>query len=86
MMLNSYELRPFDYEQAKSAIARPAALQGDNFVSPNFTISTELLDEVIGFLEDKLTRRIDPSQLQIVCQHIERRIIEKEEKFKKAKA
>ena len=83
MMLNSYELRSFNTEQAKKAITAPASLSGENFISPVFTIGEELLDEIIGFLQDKLTRRIDPSQLQIVCQHIEKRIIERERKIKK---
>ena len=83
MLLNSYELRSFDIDQAKKAIAQPAILDGEDYISPVFTISDEILDELIGFLQDKLTRRIDPSQLQIVCQHIERRIIERERKIKK---
>lgn len=83
MLLNSYELRSFDTDQAKKAIAQPASLAGEDFASPVFTISEQVLDELIGFLQDKLTRRIDPSQLQIVCQHIEKRIIERERKLKK---
>ena len=83
MLLNSYELRSFDADQARKAIVQPAALPGEGFISPSFTISNEILDEIIGFLEDKITRRIDPSQLQIVCQHIERRIIEREKKINK---
>ena len=83
MLLNSYELRSFDTDQAKKAIAQPASLTGEDFISPVFTISDQVLDELIGFLQDKLTRRIDPSQLQIVCQHIEKRIIERERKLNK---
>ncbi len=83
MLLNSYELRSFDIDQAKKAIAQPASLGGAGFISPEFSIDDHILDEIIGFLQDKLTRRIDPSQLQIVCQHIERRIIERERKIKK---
>ncbi|MDW3650102.1 MAG: ATP-binding protein [Bacteroidia bacterium] len=83
MMLNSYELRSFDQKQAKKAIAEPASLQGENFISPKFNIREEVLDELIGFLEDKITRRIDPSQLQIVCQHIEKRMVERGEKQNK---
>ena len=83
MMLNSYELRSFDQKQAKKAISEPASLQGENFISPKFNIRDEVLDELIGFLEDKITRRIDPSQLQIVCQHIEKRMIERGEKLNK---
>ena len=83
MLLNSYELRSFDIDQAKKAIVQPASLPGEGFVSPNFTIREEILDEIIGFLEDKITRRIDPSQLQIVCQHIEKRIVERERRIRR---
>ena len=83
MMLNSYELRSFDTKQAKKAITEPASLSRDDFLSPNFTINEELLDEIIEFLQDKITQRIDPSQLQIVCQHIERRMIQREKKIMK---
>jgi hypothetical protein len=58
-------------------------MSGENFISPVFTISDQVLDELINFLQDKLTRLIDPSQLQIVCQHIEQRIIQREKKIKK---
>jgi hypothetical protein len=83
MLLNSYELRSFSIGQAKKAIAEPASLSGESFASPAFTISDQVLDEIIGFLQDKITRRIDPSQLQIVCQHIEKRIMERARKIKK---
>ena len=83
MLLNSYELRTFNTEQAKKAIAQPASLPGDDFVSPAFIISEEVMETLIGFLQDKITRRVDPSQLQIVCQHIEKRIVERERKIRK---
>lgn len=83
MMLNSYELRSFDAQQARQAIVEPASLSGDHFISPNFVIPEDVLNQVLGFLEDKVTRRIDPSHLQIVCQHIERRITQRERKRKK---
>lgn len=83
MLLNSYELRSFDTDQAKKAIAQPASMEGEGFVSPPFAISEQVLEELIRFLEDKVTRRIDPSQLQIVCQHIEQKIIERERKARK---
>lgn len=82
MMVNSFELRPFTVEQAKVAINQPASLAGEKFISPQFTLSDDLLDEIIDFLQDKFSRRIDPSQLQIVCQHLERRILAKENKLK----
>lgn len=83
MLLNSYELRSFDTAQAKKAIVQPASMDGEGFISPVFAISNQLLDELIDFLQDKHTRRIDPSQLQIVCQHIEKRIMDRERKMKK---
>lgn len=83
MLLNSYELRSFGADQAKKAIVQPASLPGADFMSPSFTIRDEVLDELISFLQDKITRRIDPSQLQIVCQHIEKKIMEREKKMKK---
>lgn len=83
MKLNSYELRSFDEEQAKKAIVQPASLRGDQFISPIFTIGDDVLEHIIHFLRDAVSRRIDPSSLQIVCQHIERKIIERERKMKK---
>ena len=83
MMLNSYELRSFDLKQSRSAILQPAGLAGEDFISPNFHIPEEVLDTILGFLQDKNTGRIDPSQLQIVCQHLEKKIIEKEDKQRK---
>lgn len=81
--LNSYELRSFDADQAKKAITEPAILPGENFLSPVFTMSDEVLDHIIHFLQDKISRRIDPSSLQIVCQHIERKMMQRERKMKK---
>lgn len=77
MMLNSFELRSFNADQAKRAIVEPALLEGDEYISPRFTIEEPVLNQVIGFLEDKLTRRIDPAQLQIICEYIEQKMIDK---------
>lgn len=83
MLLNSYELRSFDTAQAKKAITQPATMPGAGFASPMFSINNELLDEIIGFLQDKVSQRIDPAQLQILCQHIENRIIQRAKKNRK---
>ncbi len=82
LLLNSYELRSFDTAQAKRAIRQPASMPGEYFISPKFTIDDGLLDEIIGFLQDKMTQRVDPAQLQILCQHIERRIMNRAQKNK----
>lgn len=83
MMLNSFELRSFDQHQARRAIVEPALLDGKGYISPKFTIEDEVLDDIIKFLEDKLTHRIDPAQLQIICQHLEQKMIKKGMKSEK---
>lgn len=80
LMLNSFELRSFDRGQAKKAIVEPASLEGPGYISPSFEISDEAIQDILGFLEDKLTRRIEPAQLQIICQHLEQRMIAKARK------
>ena len=77
MLTNSFELRSFTTEQATRAIVEPALLTGDDFASPPFSYPPELLAEVLEFLKDEMTKRIDPSQLQIICQNIERRLIKR---------
>lgn len=80
MMLNSFELRSFDREQAKRAIRKPASLEGPGFLTPTFEINDPVMEEILGFLEEKLTRRIEPAQLQIICQHLEQRMLVKAKK------
>jgi hypothetical protein len=77
MMLNSFELRSFNREQAKRAIVEPALIEGKGYISPRFEIEESVLDDIIRFLEDKLSHRIDPAQLQIICQHLEQKMIKK---------
>lgn len=83
MMLNSFELRSFDREQAKRAIREPASLEGPGYLTPSFDISEPVMEEILGFLEEKLTRRIEPAQLQIICQHLEQRMLTKAKKKSK---
>ena len=80
LMLNSFELRSFSQEQAKRAIVEPAMLEGEQYISPKFNIDDDVLDEIVVFLEDKLSHRIDPAQLQIICQHLEQKMIKKKMK------
>ena len=58
----------------------PASLEGPGFLSPPFEIGEAVMTEILGFLEDKLTRRIEPAQLQIICQHLEQRMAAKAKK------
>ncbi|MEZ4685930.1 MAG: ATP-binding protein [Bacteroidia bacterium] len=77
MMLNSFELRSFSPDQARRAIVEPAQLEGNQYISPKFDIDDDVLDDIVVFLEDKLSHRIDPAQLQIICQHLEQKMINK---------
>lgn len=77
MMLSSFELRSFDREQARRAILEPAALEGDSYLSPPFDLDEAAIEEIMRFLEDTLSHRIEPAQLQIICQHLEQRMVAK---------
>lgn len=85
MMLSSYELRSFDREQATQAIVEPAKIEGKGFASPAWEYSEYQLSEILTFLQDRLSKRIDPSSLQIICQHIENTIIKKVKKAERKK-
>ena len=82
---NSYELRSFSVDQAREAIVRPALLP-HQFESPQFHYNPGVIEGIISHLQDNLTRRIDPSQLQIICQDIEKRMIEKNRKKNKGQS
>lgn len=85
VMMSSFELRSFTVAQATRAIVEPAQMQGDHFTSPSWTYNKSNLDMILEFLQDKVSRRIDPSQLQIICQYIENKMIQKVEKAARMK-
>ena len=85
VMMSSFELRSFSIAQATRAIVEPAQMQGDHFTSPSWTYSKSNLDKILEFLQDKVSQRIDPSQLQIICQHIENKMIQKVERAARMK-
>lgn len=85
MMLSSYELRSFTEEQAKQAIIRPAMKEGGNFLTPSWEYTEENLEKILHFLRDKLSKRIDPSQLQIICQNIEKNVAKKIKRLERKK-
>jgi hypothetical protein len=69
-------------EQAETAIRDPAALDDPRLRTQRFSYSAGAATTILTFLRTKdergksvLTDAIDPSQLQIICQHVERSIL-----------
>ena len=81
ILSNRYQLQALDKTQAREAIAVPAALAG-GFICPPFSFSPEALAELLDFLsgvEGAGARQgvgeIESFHLQILCRHIEEKII-----------
>ena len=86
-----YELSDLDTDNARKAIEQPALAQG-NFDSPPFAYSPDALQNIIAELSQEQTgteqsrsetnnqtqtREIGGFQLQLLCQRIEQKVIEK---------
>jgi hypothetical protein len=81
-----FHLKPLSTESAGRAITQPAGLAG-NFVSPPFSFSKTALDNIISSLgrEEKkqlgtqgkpAEPEIEAFQLQLLCRHIEQKILD----------
>ena len=73
ILQNRYELKPLQRWQAKDAIEKPAALDGKEFLTASFTFAPEAIEQIQNELSNEFGE-IESFQLQIVCQHIERRV------------
>lgn len=71
-----YQLYPFKREQATDAIISPAQLEGEQYNVPQFEYAPEALDLIIQKLSNK-NGEIEAFQLQIICQHIEQKLKDK---------
>jgi hypothetical protein len=81
ILQNCYELKPLTARQARNAIESPAIIDG-GFLSPKFKFDDEAINKIIDFLqkaEKPFIRRdeIESFQLQIICRHIEIKVVEK---------
>lgn len=88
---NRYQLQPLNRKQAEEAIAAPASAEG-LYASQPFRYRTDALDQIIDFLAGrdkqdvqqavddlpllKKQDEIESFNLQILCQHIEEKIID----------
>ena len=82
IMQHRFRLDGLSPDQTAVAIREPAAIDDARLRTRRFTYSAEAADAILTFLRTKeergkevLTPSIDPSQLQIICQHIERVIL-----------
>ena len=71
---NTYELQALSRRQAEDAILNPAYSDAD-FISPIFDFEDAAVDHLIQFLSQDVGQRIESFQLQILCEHIERRLV-----------
>lgn len=74
ILKNTYELSPLDLYQAKQAIVAPAANYGQ-FISPPFTYNEHFLEVILDYLSKGGTRPVETFLLQIICQHIEDKMV-----------
>lgn len=68
-----FELCPLSRLQAREAIARPAQMEG-HFVSSKFEYTEEALEHILNYLTNSGHEHVETTQLQIICQRIERSI------------
>ncbi len=73
-----FRLEPLRREQARQAIVGPAAMADEDIAEAGFSYTDEAVDAILGFLcrhsvrgELVPTDEVAPSQLQLVCQHLE---------------
>ena len=80
---NCYELAPLDEKQARQVISLPPQLEG-NFESPKYDIANSAEDKIIRSLltSSEGHNGIEAWQLQIICEHIEKNIIDLKQKGK----
>jgi conflict system STAND superfamily ATPase len=79
ILQNRYELQPLHTQQAKEAIEKPAALTDSDFSTLPFSFAPETLQKIQKELSNK-QNEIESFQLQIVCQYIEQKVKEIQEK------
>jgi len=79
ILQHAFELLPLNREQGREAIEKPASSDGD-FRTDVFTYSPQTVDKILDFLQKSSSMTnadaIESFQLQIVCKHIENRIVE----------
>jgi WD40 repeat protein len=78
ILSSRYRLEPLRKDAAREAIVRPAELDDPELGAAGFRYEPEAIDAILDYLSRRRVRgemvpsdEIEPSQLQIVCQHVE---------------
>lgn len=84
IVYNRFRLLPLTREKATQAILNPAALEDSQLATKTFTYRPETIDAFLDFLCKRRegeryvpTDEVEPFQLQLICQHIEKLVAEK---------
>lgn len=72
-----FHLKPLSYENARAAIAEPAALRGTGFWSKPFSYSPEAMAVILESLDND-EGEIESFQLQLLCGFLEQKMMENE--------
>mgnify|MGYP000070411937 CR=1 FL=1 len=73
ILSSRFQLRPLSRQQAKRAIIEPAKIEDAQFRTAPFDYTPQALEDLLNQLSDK-NGEIASFSLQLVCQHIERSI------------
>ncbi|MDX2283153.1 MAG: hypothetical protein NW241_03290 [Bacteroidia bacterium] len=74
LLKHLFELPPLGEAAARQAIVEPARQREGDFASPPFAYAPEALDRLIAYLTRGGQQRIESTQLQILCQSVERKV------------
>jgi hypothetical protein len=71
-----YELRPLSIASAEEAVLNPA-YDPRTFVTPRFDYEDDAIDALLEFLSSGKKQDIESFQLQIMCEHLEKHVVER---------
>lgn len=77
ILKNCYELKHLSRAQAQTAISAPARKEGE-FKSELFSFQPESLEKMLAYLTQNGQKPVESSQLQILCQYVEKNIVDDE--------
>lgn len=79
ILLVDFELKALSREQAEDAILTPA-YQREGFCTPVFDYEEAAIEYLLNFLSEDGTEAIESFQLQILCEYVERIVVEQQGK------
>ena len=72
-----YELDALTESEARQAIIKPAQLEGEKFISPNFEYESPVIDAIINRVKNSNDDKIETATLQIILRYIEEHKVSK---------